>query len=88
MRQPFLHRVDNYDDLWKQMDYRSIDIPPRFNLGVACVDDQDPGARALTIVRHDRTSTDYTFGEVRDQANRLANGLRGLGIGRATSSRW
>lgn len=76
-----LHRVSNYDDLWKQIDQRSLDIPTQFNLGVACVDDHDPDARAVTIVAKDRTSRDYTFGDVRDRANRLANGLLGLGIG-------
>ena len=77
-----LKRVSNYDDLWKQIDYRTLQIPTEFNLGVACVDDHDPDTRALTIVDRDRTSRDYTFGEVRDAANRLANVLIGLGIGR------
>jgi acetyl-CoA synthetase len=77
-----LKRVSNYNDLWKQIDYRTLEIPPEFNLGVACLDDNDPEGRALTIVSRDRSSRDYTFGEVRDAANRLANVLIGLGIGR------
>ena len=76
-----LHRASNYDDLWEQIDQRTLDIPTKFNLGVACVDDHDPDSRAITIVAKDRTSRDYTFGDVRDRANRLANGLLGLGIG-------
>ena len=82
MRSPFMKRVSSYEELWAQIDYRSIDIPQRFNLGVACVDDNDPDTRALTVVSRDRTSRDYTFGEVRDGANRLANALTALGIGR------
>jgi len=82
MRQPMLKRVTGYDELWSQIDYRTLDIPQRFNLGVACLDDHDMDARALTIIARDRSSKDYTFGDVRDRANRLANALLGLGIGR------
>ncbi len=60
----------------------TLDVPERFNLGVACTDDQDPAARALTVVEPDRSRRDYTFGDVVDAANRLANALSELGIGR------
>ena len=46
-RGPFLRRASSYDELWSQMDYRTLDIPERFNLGVACVDEQDPSRVAL-----------------------------------------
>jgi acetyl-CoA synthetase len=82
MKQPFLTPASSYDDLWKQIDYRSMSIPEEFNLGVACVDEHDPEARALTIVAKDRTSRDYSFGDVRDASNRLANALSAIGIGR------
>jgi acetyl-CoA synthetase len=82
MRQPMLRRVSNYDDLWKQIDYQTLAIPTEFNLGVACLDDNDPATRAMTIVARDRTSRNYTFGDVRDAANRLAHVLTGLGVGR------
>ncbi len=82
MREPFLHRASSYDELWSQMDYRTLDIPERFNLGVACVDEQDPSAVALTVVSPDDSHRSYTFGDVKDQANRLANVLSGLGIGK------
>lgn len=62
------------------MDYRNLAIPENFNLGIACVDEQDPAARALTEVSADGSSRSYTFGDVKEQANRLANVLRGLGI--------
>jgi acetyl-CoA synthetase len=81
-REPMVRRAAGYDELWKQVDFRTLDIPEQFNLGVACLDDQDPEARALTIVSPDRSSRDYTFGQLADQANRLANALGELGIRR------
>src|SRR3954452_12118125 len=82
MREPFLRRASSYDELWHQMDYRTLEIPERFNLGIACVDEQDPSAHALTVVAPDSSHQSYTFGDVKEQANRLANVLRGLGIGK------
>jgi acetyl-CoA synthetase len=80
MREPMLRQVDNYEALWKQVDYSTLPIPERFNLGVACIDEQDPNARAITVVGPDRSSHGYTFGELVDQANRLANVLREQGV--------
>ena len=76
-----LRPAKSYEELASQIDWRTRPLPERFNLGVACVDDQDPNARALTLVSHDRSSRDVTFGEVKDLANRLANVLRGMGVG-------
>jgi acetyl-CoA synthetase len=81
VREPMLRPATSYDELWKQVDYSTLAIPEEFNLGVACVDEQDPDARAITIVDLDRSSTDYTFGQVREQSNRLANALREIGVG-------
>jgi acetyl-CoA synthetase len=81
VRTPLLRRAADYDELWDQVDFAAMDIPERFNLGVACVDAHDPAARALTEVAIDRSARDYTFGEVVEAANRLANALVGLGIG-------
>src|SRR4051794_41971019 len=77
MKQPMLRRAASYDDLWKQIDYRTMEFPHPFNLGTACLDDHDPAARAMTVVHADRTSSTYTFGDVRRQADRLANALAG-----------
>jgi hypothetical protein len=74
-RASMVRRGAGYDELWKQVDFRTLDIPEEFNLGVACLDDHDPAARALTIVARDRSSRDYTFGQLMEQANRLANAL-------------
>src|SRR5581483_12415907 len=80
MREPMLRPATNYDALWKQIDFANLQVPEFLNLGVVCVDEQGPGARAMTVVAPDRTSTDYTFGELREQSNRLANALTELGI--------
>ena len=82
MVSPLLRPSSSYDELWRQVDYKTLEIPERFNLGVACADRHDPADRALTVVAKDRSSTDYTFGEVTEQSNRLANALQRLGIGR------
>ncbi|MEO6958253.1 MAG: AMP-binding protein [Antricoccus sp.] len=81
-RPPFLKSATSYEDLWSQIDWQTFPIPQQFNLGVACLDDNDPAARALTVVGEDRTSTDYTFGDITDRANRLANTLTAVGIER------
>ena len=82
MRTPFLQTASSYDDLWSQVDYRSMPMPKQFNLGVACLDEQDPDAVALTVVAPDRSHRSHTFGEVKERANRLANALRDLGVGK------
>ena len=82
MREPMLKPVSSYEELASQIDWRSRKFPERFNLGVACVDDHDPASRALTIIEKDRTSRDYTFGDIAALSNRLANALLGIGIGR------
>jgi acetyl-CoA synthetase len=79
---PFLHRAGSYEDLWSQVDFRTFPIPERFNMGVACLDDQDPDATALVLVAKDDASRTVTFGEVREQSNRLANALADAGIRR------
>ena len=68
MPAPFLHTVSSYDELWSQVDYKTMAIPEHFNLGVAFLDDQDPDAVALTLVAGGRLHRSYTFGEVKEQA--------------------
>src|SRR5829696_6720997 len=82
MPAPFLHKASSFEELWGEVDFATFPIPERFNLGVACLDEQDPGARALTVVAKDESSTDYTFGDVKDRSNRLANALTDLGVRR------
>ena len=66
-----------YEDLRRQFDW---DLPPRFNMGVACADQQPSDAPALIEVRSDGERAEYSFGELANLSNRLANGLRSLGI--------
>src|SRR5262245_29777087 len=80
MRAPFLHKASSFEELWSEVDFATMEIPERFNLGVACVDDQDPDAWALTVVAKDESSVSYTSAEVKEQSNRLANGLIDLGV--------
>ncbi|MDM7491700.1 AMP-binding protein [Rhodococcus sp. CSLK01-03] len=57
-------------------------IPSSFNLGVACLDDQDCRATALTVVHIHGGTVDFTFGQVRRCADRLAASLVERGVGR------
>lgn len=82
MPEPIVRPAPDFDQLWNQVDYTTMEVPERFNIGVACVDVNDPAARALTVVQPDRTSRDHSFGEVLDQSNRMANALTALGVGR------
>ncbi len=72
---------DNFDDLTR--DFR-WDIPARFNIGVAACDawaGRDPG-RAALIDYNGGEPVVHTYGALRDRSNRLANGLRRLGVER------
>ena len=76
MRAPFLHQASSFEELWSEVDFATMEIPERFNLGVACVDDQDPDAWALTVVAKDESSVSYTFGEIKERLqSRPAAGL-------------
>lgn len=79
---PMLSRVDSYDELWKQVDYATLPIPEKFNIGDAILAGRDPAARAITEVWPDRTCRNTTWGEFAALSNRIGNALRALGIGR------
>jgi acetyl-CoA synthetase len=57
-------------------------IPERFNIGVACAGDATATAPALITVGSDGRR-EYAFGELATLSNRLAYGLRTLGIRRS-----
>ncbi len=65
-----------YDDLRETV---SWSIPERFNMGVACADVPDSDAVAL-VVDDANAVRRATFGEVADLSNRLAAGLRSIGV--------
>lgn len=56
-------------------------LPERFNIGAVCSDEQDADALALIEVAGGHV-TEYTFAELSERSNRLANALRGLGVQR------
>ena len=72
------HPGMTYESLSQDFEWR---IPQRFNLGVACADEQDPEATALVVEHRSRTVTRHTFGELSDLSDRLAGGLARMGIG-------
>jgi acetyl-CoA synthetase len=59
----------------------SWSLPERFNLGVACADVHAATSLALIEVL-DHDVREHTFGQVTARSNRLANGLRSLGVER------
>lgn len=77
-----LTRVDNYDDLWKQIDYATFQIPQYFNIGSAIIDGRDKDKRIITEVSPDLTSRDFTWGELEERSNRIGNALRERGVER------
>jgi acetyl-CoA synthetase len=56
-------------------------IPARHNLGVDCSDRQPAGQTALIHEPKDGSVIRYTFGEIAQLSNRLANSLRADGVG-------
>lgn len=58
------------------------DVPLHFNIGVACSDAQPSADLALIDVSPDGSSRRFTFGRLAEMSNRLANGLRALGVER------
>lgn len=75
-----LQKTDQYETLYR--DFR-WDIPSRFNIGVAVADvwaEREADRIALIDCSNPDEHRTLTFGALRDQANRFANGLRSLGI--------
>lgn len=69
--------IAGYDSLHREFRWR---IPERFNIGVACCDAHDPAALALVERLSSGETREYTFGRIAELSNRLANGLRALGV--------
>lgn len=62
-----------------------LDVPERFNFAEDVVDrwaKEDPGKLAMLWVGQDGEERRLSFGWFRDESNRFANVLRGLGIGK------
>lgn len=67
-----------YDELRRAFRWK---IPAEFNMASACADRHDPAALAL-VVSPGEDPRRYSFGDISELSRRLANALRGLGIGR------
>jgi acetyl-CoA synthetase len=55
-------------------------LPERLNIGVACSDHQPASALALIDLEPDGGRREFSFGDLAQLSNRLANGLRALGV--------
>lgn len=56
-------------------------VPEQFNIGTACSTEQDQDALALVEVGEEQVRH-YTFGDLTERSDRLAGGLRRLGVSR------
>ena len=56
-------------------------MPAAFNIAVACADRHPRDALALIELGRDDSQRTFTFGDMSDLSNRLANGLVSLGVG-------
>src|SRR3546814_2967564 len=73
----------SYEDAVKRFRW---DIPARYNIGVdACVKwaEHDPGRLALIHVDQDGQARNYSFGDMHESSNRLANLFLALGAKRS-----
>lgn len=74
--------ADSWEALRARFRWR---VPARFNIGVAACDawaGRDPGRPAVLWRRDDGGIEAHPYGWLRARSNRLANALRGLGVGR------
>lgn len=67
----------SYEQLRQQFRWT---LPGLLNMGAVCSDFQRANALALIEVAPDGTRREYSFGDLRTLSNKLANGLRGIGI--------
>ena len=77
-----LPNADSYSALANEFRWQ---VPQRYNIGVDVCDRWaalEPDRVALTFVGPDNRPRDYSYGELRDWSNRLANLYRELGVAR------
>ena len=82
-----LPQAEDYDTLRAGFVWR---IPEAYNIGADVCDrwaETEPGRLALIQIGEDGGRTQLTFGELRDESNRLANLLAAEGIGRGDRRR-
>jgi acetyl-CoA synthetase len=71
------HAAD-YPDVRRRFHWN---VPKSFNLGVACCDVHPPSDPAIIEFDPDGDHRVFSFGQLRQASDRLANGLEGLGLG-------
>jgi acetyl-CoA synthetase len=77
-----LPKADSYSALAGEFRWQ---VPDRYNIGVDACDRwaaREPNRIALTFVGPDNQPRDYSYGELRDCSNRLANLFQELGVAR------
>jgi len=74
-----LSKADSYDAV---IDAFRWSVPDRYNIGVDVCDRQDPAALALIHLDEADRVNRYSFGDLGNQAARLANALAGYGLAR------
>jgi acetyl-CoA synthetase len=78
---PMLEYAPDYETLVRRFRW---EIPERFNIGVAVCDrwaEREPDKVAILDVGPNGDATPLTYGQLRDQSNRLARALRARGVG-------
>jgi acetyl-CoA synthetase len=77
MGQPLVSARGTYDEIRQAFRWH---IPKRFNIGVACADEQDPGA--VAVIEYDPSGSHraFTFLDLAESSNRFANALIALGV--------
>jgi len=76
------HAQDRYDALYREFRWH---VPPDFNLAEVCCARwarDTPDAVAIVHEHDDGRITRFRYGELQHEANRLANALKRLGVGR------
>lgn len=71
---------NSYEEIYAKFRWQ---VPERFNMGVVCCDEHaknEPDKLALVEWCEDGKHVSYSYGELQRQSNRLANGLRSLGV--------
>lgn len=69
-----------YEETYQSFEWQ---IPEAYNIGVDICDkwaEADPGRIAIVDINANNRSTDYSFGDLRDRSNQLANALGALGV--------
>jgi len=71
-------KKSSYDEIRRSFRWH---LPPRLNIGVEACERQPSDAPAILVTDGREITRSVSFGEVARDSNRLANALRGLGIG-------